>query len=225
MSTPVDGLIFDLDGTLCEYRRPGTDVLETAFDRIGAEPFFTVADYYGRFEEFVPGNDGIRGIRSDTFATLAAESGHDPEVGRELAAVYTAERDHSAVRWLPGARDALDELGERYRLSIVTNGDPEMQGEKLAALGAADRFETVVHAGFDAPSKPAPEPFEEALAAMGVDAPRAVTVGNSLDHDVAGAHNAGLQSVWLDRDGEHAARPEPHHRIESMHDLRAEPWA
>jgi putative hydrolase of the HAD superfamily len=218
-------LIFDLDGTLCEYRRPGTAILETAFDRAGVEPFFTVADYYGRFEEFVAGNDGIRGIRSDTFATMAAESGHDPEVGRELAAVYAAERDHTAVRWLPGAQAALEELGERYPLSIVTNGDPEMQGQKLDALGAADRFEAVVHAGFDAPSKPDPEPFEVALSAMGVDAPRAVTVGNSLDHDVAGAHNAGLQSVWLDRDGVAVGPPEPHHRIESMHDLRTEPWA
>lgn len=225
MTTPVEGLIFDLDGTLCEYRRPGSDILETAFDRVGVEPFFTVADYYERFENFVAGNDGIREIRADTFAAMAAESGRESTVGRELAAVYEAERDHSEVRWLSGAEAALDALGERYPLSIVTNGDPEMQGEKLAALGVADRFEAVVHAGFDAPSKPDPEPFEVALSAMGVDAPRAVTVGNSLDHDVAGAHNAGLQSVWLDRDGDRPARPKPHHRIESMHDLRAEPWA
>ncbi len=224
MSTPVDGLIFDLDGTLCEYHRPGSDVLETAFERVGVEPYFTVADYYERFEDFVAGNDGIREIRADTFATMAVESGRDPEIGRELAAVYAAERDHSAVRWLPGAEAALDELGDRYPLSIVTNGDPKMQGEKLAALGLEDRFEAVVHAGFDAPSKPAPEPFEVALSSMGVDAPRAVTVGNSLEHDVAGAHNAGLQSVWLDREGGRVATPEPHHRIESMHDLRAEPW-
>jgi putative hydrolase of the HAD superfamily len=200
-------------------------VLETAFDRVGVEPFLTVADYYGRFEDFVAGNEGIREIRSDTFAAMAAESGHEPDVGRALAAVYAAERDHSAVRWLPGAEVALDELGERYSLAIVTNGDPTMQGEKLATLGIEDRFEAVVHAGFDAPSKPDPAPFELALSAMGVDAPRAVTVGNSLDHDVAGAHNAGLVSVWLDREGERPASPEPHHRIESMHDLRAEPWA
>jgi putative hydrolase of the HAD superfamily len=219
----MDGLVFDLDGTLCEYRRPGSDVLAAAFDAVGVEPFFTVGDYYARFEDFVADNDGIEGVRADTFAALARDAGRDPAVARDLAAAYTADRDHANVRWLPGAEAVLSAFADRP-LAVVTNGDPSMQGTKLAALGAADRFETVVHAGWEAPSKPDPAPFGIALDAMGVDASRAVTVGNSLHHDVAGAHNAGLRSVWLDRHDEGPAEPVPHHRIESLHELLEAPW-
>jgi FMN phosphatase YigB (HAD superfamily) len=52
-----------------------------------------------------------------------------------------------------------------------------------------------------------------------------VKIGNSLEHDVHRAHNAGLQSVWLDRDGVPDPDPAPHHRIESMREVLEEPWA
>lgn len=225
MADPVAGVVFDLDGTLCEYRRTGSDVLAAAFERADVEPFFAVTDYYDRFGGYVPACDDIREVRERCFAALAAESGHDEAAGRAVAEAYASIRDHANVRWLPGAAEALDRLGERYPLAMVTNGDPRMQGTKLDALGVRDRFEVVVHAGFDAPAKPDPAPFELALDAIDVAAPRAVTVGNSLDHDVAGAHNAGLRSVWLDREGLASPDPEPHHRIESMAALHDEPWA
>lgn len=224
MSGPVEGVVFDLDGTLCDYERTGAEVLAAAFEAAGVEPFFDVADYYARFDDYVATSEDIRDVREQCFADLAAAAGRDPAAGRAVAEAYAAERDHANVRWLPGARAAIDRLGERYPLAIVTNGDPWMQGRKLDALGVDGRFETVVHAGYDAPAKPNPEPFELALEAMGLAEPRAATVGNSLHHDVAGAHNAGLRSVWLDRDGTAAPDPEPHHRIESMHELLEEPW-
>lgn len=224
MDESVSGLVFDLDGTLCEYRRPGTAVLAEAFEKADVPPFFTAADYYGRYDEYVPASDSIREVRERCFADLAAESGRDPAVGRAVADAYEAARDHAGVRWVPGADEAIETLADRYPLAMVTNGDPEMQGTKLASLDIADRFETVVHAGFDAPAKPAPEPFDLALDALGVEAPRAATIGNSLPHDVTGAHNAGLRSVWLDREGAGPPDPEPHHRIESMHELLEEPW-
>ncbi len=224
MDAPIAGLVFDLDGTLCEYRRSGVDVLNAAFETVGVDPIFTARDYYTRIDDYVGESEDIREIRTRCFADLAAESGHDPSLGTAIADAYAAERDHANVRWLDGAQAALDALGERYPLAMVTNGDPEMQGTKLDALGIADRFETIVHAGFDAPAKPDPEPFSIAVDAIDVAAPRAATIGNSIRHDIAGARNAGLRSVWLDRDGTAVPEPEPHHRIESMHELLDEPW-
>ncbi|MFB6310109.1 MAG: HAD family hydrolase [Salinirussus sp.] len=225
MAGSVEGIVFDLDGTLCEYSRSGADVLDAAFETVGVEPFFTVDEYYARFENHVAENTNIRGIRSDTFAALAKGVDRDPAIGRAVAEAYAAERDHSAVQWLPGAERAIETLGNRYPLAVVTNGGPDMQRQKIAALGIADRFETVVHAGFDAPPKPDPTPFDIALQALGVRPGQAVTVGNSLSHDVAGAHNAGLRAVWLDREGASEPTPQPDRRIRSMHELLDEPWA
>ncbi|MFW5956547.1 MAG: HAD family hydrolase [Halorhabdus sp.] len=223
--TAVDAVLFDLDETLCEYRRSAKDVLASAFERVDVEPFFDVYDYYGRFDEFVEAGRDIRDVRRRGFRTFAAEQGYDATVGEAVAEAFTDERDHTNVEFLPGAERAFEYVREHYEVAIVTNGDPWMQSQKLAGLGIADRVETVVHGGHDAPYKPDPEPFAVALSTLGVDAGRAIHVGNSLESDVVGAHNAGVRSVWLDGQGPADPDPAPHYRITSMGELVEEPWA
>jgi len=225
MAGSVEALVFDLDGTVCEYCRSVEDLLDHSFEAVGVDPFFSAEAYYSAFDEYVEGADEVEEIRERAFAGLASEAGVDPAVGRAVAAAYADARDHTNVRFLTGAQAALETLTEQYPTAAVTNGDPAMQSQKMAGLGIEDRFETVVYAGYDTPAKPDPEPFESALDALGVASERAVKIGNSLDHDVRGAHNAGLHSVWLDRNGVDDPVPEPHYRIESMRELLAEPWS
>ncbi|MFB6172140.1 MAG: HAD family hydrolase [Haloarculaceae archaeon] len=224
MMAAVDTVLFDVDDTLCEYRRATGEVLELAFERAGVEPFFPVAAYLDRYSEFADEADTVADLRTACFSTIAAERGYDPERGREVAAAFTAERDHRNVRALPGLDDALDALSTAgYRVGVVTNGAPEMQRQKLDALDLRDRFEVVVHGGYDAPAKPAPDPFHRALDRLGGDPGRAVHVGNSLASDVAGAQAAGLRAAWLrQHDGD--PDPAPDYTVDSLHDLTTPPW-
>lgn len=222
--TAVDAVLFDLDDTICAYEQSADDVLSVAFDEVGVEPFFTGEEYIARFDEFLDAGETIEPIREACFAAFAEEAGREPAVGRAVADAYAAERDQTAVEFLPGAERALDALADRYPLGLVTNGDPDLQTPKMRSLRIEDYFETVVFAGVDAPYKPDPEPFDLALDVIGADPGRTVHVGNSLGSDVAGAHAAGVQSVWLRRDGVDP-EPEPHHVVESMHDVAGEPWA
>ncbi|WP_255148823.1 HAD family hydrolase [Halorarius halobius] len=217
-----DAVLFDVDDTLCRYRRSGGELLEAAFDDAGVDPFFDVEAYHRRYGEFMADTDGVAELRRACFATLAEERGRDPEVGRAVADAFAAERDHRAVDPLPGAREAVDRLAEDHAVGVVTNGDPGMQSQKLEGLGLADAFEVVVHAGYDAPAKPDPEPFRRALSTLDVTPERAVHVGNSLTSDVAGAHNAGLGAAWLDQGVD--PDPQPHYVLDSMRDLHAPPW-
>jgi len=219
MTPEFDGVLFDIDDTICEYRRSGEELLSLAFERAGVEPFFTAEEYYGRHWRFTEASDSVEELRQRCFAALAEERGRDPETGRAVAKVYAAERDHANVRFLPGAAEALDALAGTYTLGAVTNGDPGMQSTKLDALGV-DCFETVVHAGYDAPPKPEAEPFHAALDALDLDRGRTLFVGNSLAADVAGAHNAGLRVAWL-ADGTEDPQPEPEYTLDSAGDLRA----
>lgn len=225
MSKSVAAVLFDVDGTLCEYERTGEELLALAFERVGVEPLFTVADYYERFGDAARDHDTVDEIRSHCFAELTAAAGRDPELGRQLAEVYAGERDHSNVTALPGVDVALDALDSDYRLGVVTNGGRAMQSTKLETLDVADRFETVVYAGDDPAPKPSTAPFEMALDALGVPAERAVHVGNSLEADVQGAHAAGLRAAWLpDGDPLFEPEPEPDFVLESMADLTDPPW-
>lgn len=218
MTDALDAVLFDVDGTLCEYRRGTVELLSAAFDRAGVEQFFSATEYEARFGEFVDESDDMRDLRRRCFAAIASDCGRAPEVGRSVARAYAAERDHANVTFLGGAREALEILDTTHRLGAVTNGAPEMQSAKLDALGV-DCFETVIYAGYDAPAKPDPAPFETALDSLGVSADRALYVGNSLGDDVTGAHAAGLDAAWV-RDGESVdPNPTPEYVLDSPGEL------
>ncbi|RBI61765.1 HAD family hydrolase [halophilic archaeon] len=220
----VDTVLFDLDDTLCEYEQDSREVLAESFDRCGVEPFFELSDYHARYDEFLTDGETIAELRANCFAAIAEESGHGAETGRAVADAFADVRDHSRVRFCPGASETLEALARDHAVGVVTNGGPEMQRTKMAALGIDDRVEAVVFAGHDAPAKPEPEPFERALAELGSTPDRAVHVGNSLDSDVAGAHAAGLRSVWVPADPSVVPEPEPHFAFETLRPLGDRPW-
>jgi HAD superfamily hydrolase (TIGR01509 family) len=219
MTSSVEAVLLDIDDTLCEYRRSGSELLSVAFERVGVDPFFTDQEYTARYNDFTDDSENMQDLRERCFAAIASDCGHDPELGREVARVYAAERDHTNVRFCPGAQETLEQLSGTVPLAAVTNGAPEMQSAKLRTLGIDDRFETVVHAGYDAPAKPAPDPFHAALDALEVAPDRAVHVGNSLASDVAGAKNAGVPAAWLENDTPETQSVEPDYVLGSMAEL------
>jgi len=192
-----DAVVWDLDGTLCEYVRSKDELLAAAFGTLDVEPPFSASDYVKRVDLYADRADSMVERRRLCFAELAEENGHDPELGREAADIYAAERDHSNVRFLDGAAEALEYVAERYPLALVTNGGPDMQDQKIDGLGIRDHFETIVYAGHDVAAKPDPEPFERALAALDTSPDRSIYVGNNYEADVVGAANAGLDSVLI----------------------------
>ena len=221
----IDAVVFDLDDTICTYRRHGSEVLADAFDHVGAEPIFGIEDYYAVYEEYAGVAETVEAQREACFAALAEVAGEAPDLGRAIARAFAADRDHRDVRFQDGAEAALAALGEAYPLALVTNGAPGMQAKKLEALGLADVFETVVHGGHDAPAKPSPEPFYLAIDALSVEPNRAVYVGNSLETDVAGAEAAGLRSAWLTNGpGTDPGEHEPDYVLSSPSELVDPPW-
>lgn len=216
-------VLFDLDDTICAYNRGVDEVLSVSFERAGVDPFFDASDWAAVIPE-VSGADSQRHFRRLTFGMLAERRGRDREHAHAVADAYGTERDHSDVRFLPGAREALDRLSGSRRLGLVTNGAPEMQEPKLAALGIGDCFEAVVYAGSETLAKPHPSPFERILERLGERPERSVHVGNSLGSDVAGAKNAGVGAVWVPQEGdETVGEHEPDHHLDSLQDLHSVP--
>lgn len=109
------------------------------------------------------------------------------------------------------------------RLAAVTNASGGHQRAKLELLGIGRFFDTVVIAGELGAAKPDPVIFHTACARLGVSAVETMHVGDMLETDALGAHDAGLHGVWLDRSlgggvgGGHA--PPGVHVLESLADL------
>ena len=140
--------------------------------------------------------------RRDTWLHALADQGiEDRALALELGERFGIER-RARHEVFGDVEAALDALGGEYALALVTNGAPCLQREKLAASGLAERFDAVVVSGELGIGKPDPAIFAHALAALDCDAAASAMVGNSLEHDIAGALRAGLRAVWVNRSGE-----------------------
>ncbi|UCG59302.1 MAG: HAD family hydrolase [Phycisphaerales bacterium] len=141
-----------------------------------------------------------------------------PFAGR-LAAIFREERRRIHVVY-PDAEPVLRELRPAYRLGLVTNGAPALQRDKLDGSGLEPYFDAVVISGEVGVGKPDREIFCMTLEKLGTQPETTVAVGNSLRTDIAGAQQAGLRSVWLNRDNrDRDGRVRPDYEINSLDQL------
>ena len=114
---------------------------------------------------------------------------HDKLTRRHLELYLDAD---AAIRWAT----------ERFQVTgIITNGPSDVQWGEVRAVGLEDRVDRVIVAGDVGAFKPDLRIFEAALEGLGIPPDAAVFIGNSADHDVAGALRAGWSAIWLNRNG------------------------
>jgi putative hydrolase of the HAD superfamily len=110
---------------------------------------------------------------------------------------------------MEGAREALDALLDLgLRCAVVSNSDGRAE-EHLAKCGVRHGLEFVVDSQRVGVEKPDPRIFSIALERLGVDASRALFVGDIRSVDEAGARAAGVHFVLLDPYGDYAAPEVP----------------
>lgn len=102
---------------------------------------------------------------------------------------------------LPGAREALAALGERYRLAIVSDtgfASGRAQDRLLERDGLLGAFDATLYSVDVGVAKPKPAIFHAALDALDVAPGEALHVGDNEFTDVAGALAVGMRAVRLD---------------------------
>jgi putative hydrolase of the HAD superfamily len=108
-----------------------------------------------------------------------------------------------AVRFrpYPEVSDALARLrAGGARLAVVSNWDVSLH-DVLERTGLRPLVDAVVISAELGAAKPDPAIFRAALERLGAAAGDAVHVGDSVEHDVAGARAAGIEAVLVARDG------------------------
>jgi putative hydrolase of the HAD superfamily len=113
----------------------------------------------------------------------------------------------SAAAWelFPDTRPALERLhSRRYRLGVISNFDSRLN-DLLGNLGIRTYFGSVTYSWLIGSAKPDAGIFRHALKEMGVTGDQALHIGDSPEEDVAGALDAGLHAVLLDRRGSRSA--------------------
>lgn len=116
--------------------------------------------------------------------------------------------------------DVLATLRARgFRLAVVSNFDGRL-GPLLSALGVAPLIDAIIHSTGVGHAKPDPRILHAAAAALGVEEPALLHVGDAPE-DVIAARAAGARVVRLDRSGMTATPPD---RIDSLGRLLDHPF-
>jgi len=147
------------------------------------------------FENLAPDLPGFRiAVWSAACESLGLGGQIEPkEMSERLVAEIAALR----VPY-PETEGVLKELARRFRMAILTNGEPSVQGMKIKRSGLDRHFDHVVH-GAEHGSKPRPRPYEVVLELIGCDPSEAAMIGDTLPTDIRGARDFGIYSIWVNR--------------------------
>jgi 2-haloalkanoic acid dehalogenase type II len=91
----------------------------------------------------------------------------------------------------------LEYAGTRWKTAVLTNADNASILPLLQCHGLS--FDAVLTSEMVSAYKPAPTGFHRILKDVGVLAPEAIYVGDTLFDDVHGAKLAGMGAVWINR--------------------------
>ena len=119
-----------------------------------------------------------------------------------------------------GAHELMDYLRQRgYRMHMTSNGFHEVQYKKLAACGLRDYFDTIILSEDAGANKPSPQYFDYALKVSGARRETTLMIGDNLNTDIVGAHNAGLDTILFNRWGVEPSDV-PTHTVNRLLDIK-----
>lgn len=132
----------------------------------------------------------------DLYRGLLVDLGLHP-LQENLEYIEWLYRSFFKIEFVPGIRKMLIALGGRYNLAIISNVISNASRFALRKLDLERYFDYIVLSRDLGVRKPDPEIFNFALHNWGIESSEAVHVGDSLEHDIQGAKNVGMKTIWI----------------------------
>ncbi len=195
-------VLFDIDDTLLDHEganRAAANALHRAVRPVMPLDEFVSAWSAAldrHFARYLAGEVSLQEQRRARVREVMDQALPDQEADRVYASFLSAYEAGWSL--FPDVLPCLDALSSQ-RLGIISNGQGAQQRKKLAQTGIAGRFECIVISEECGSAKPSEEIFLQACRLIGVSPRDAVYVGDRYDVDAAGARQAGLAGIWLDR--------------------------
>ncbi len=223
-------LFFDLDHTLWDFNENARLTLSELYDELelqkagvaNFENFLKV--YLGHneqlWEKYRNGMLKAEELRWKRMWNTLADFGiYSEDLARRLG--------HRFLELLPtrkilfaDAVETLQYLKEKgYQLHLITNGFEETQHNKLRTCGISDFFVEVITSEGSNSMKPKKEIFDYALSKAKALQHQSIMIGDSIEVDIKGAINAGLDQVYVNHLGE-ICTIKPTYMVHSLKELQ-----
>jgi len=125
----------------------------------------------------------------------------DEELANEMSMLFLDLLPTRTILF-PDAKEILLYLkNKNYELHLITNGFEKTQHNKLKHSGLAEFFKEVITSEGSNSLKPNKDIFEFALNKSGASKEESIMLGDSIEVDIIGAMNAGIDQVYINHLG------------------------
>jgi HAD superfamily hydrolase (TIGR01509 family) len=182
----IVAVVFDLDGVLIDS--------EETWSRVRGE---VVARHGGQWTEVDQRN--VMGDNSRQWSAYIKRTWNvplsDDEIFREVLATMIAAYERE-LTVLPGAREAVAELGAYYPLAVASSSPRELIGVALRLAGFDSAFQAIVSSDEASHGKPAPDVYLLAAQRLGVAARDCAAIEDSTN-GIRAAVAAGMATIAI----------------------------
>lgn len=202
--THIKDVFFDLDHTLWDFDKNSELAFETIFNR--NHPAIETKEF---IEKYVPINQSCWALYQ--YDKITHQELRYNRLKHSFDAINYLISDEEIddvandyIRFLPennhlfeGTMELLDYLKPKYNLHIITNGFADVQFKKINNSKISSYFQTVTNSEMAGVKKPNPIIFDYALDLANAQKENSVMIGDSLEADVQGALDAGLDAIYF----------------------------
>jgi len=217
----IEFLFIDLDDTILDFQKAERIALAKTLQSFGLEPEAEVLSRYnqinkGYWERLERKEVTREALLVDRFGDLFAEYGIQVD---PVQCARTYEKNLGTGHYfLPGAREAVEDLSKKYKLYLASNGTSHVQAGRIESADIARFFQEVFISQEIGVNKPDKEYFERCFARIpGFALEKSMIVGDSLSSDILGGKQVGMRTCWVNPKGKTApADLQPDYEIESL---------
>ncbi|WP_353195588.1 YjjG family noncanonical pyrimidine nucleotidase [Parapedobacter defluvii] len=200
-------IFFDLDHTIWDFEKNAEEALRELFDTynfdsLGIDSAGVFIETYNRnnhrlwalYHHGKITKSELREARfADTFSELEIDPRLFPKAFEEDYLRLCPQKTHL----FPHVHETLGYLCEKYTLHLISNGFGDAAETKITKCDLKKYFSTVVISETVGVHKPDPRIFHYAVNNAKTAISHSVMVGDSLDADIRGAQNVGMDAIYF----------------------------
>lgn len=205
--TKYKHIFFDLDHTIWDFDKNAEETLTELYNtyqlaEIGlpAAPIFIetyTRNNHQLWAEYHTGKITKTELRETRFKRTFLELGLEPDL-----IPLAFEDDYvllcpTKTNLFPDAHEVLQYLQTKYRLHLISNGFKEASDMKIANTDISKYFDSVIISEIVGFNKPDAAIFQHALGLAGATKAESLMIGDSLEADVYGALNYGMDAIYF----------------------------
>jgi putative hydrolase of the HAD superfamily len=204
-------IFFDLDHTIWDFERNSKETLSELYEKynlssLGVPAFEIFIKAYSdrnfiMWDQYRQGIINKEILREKRFSYTLKDLGLNENLLPGSFATDYVAAGPTKTYLFPFVTELLDYLHSKYQLHIITNGFEEVQFIKLNSSGLEKYFKEIITSEGAGYKKPDRNIFYYSLNKSGASIDNSIMIGDSLESDIIGARDVGIDQVYFNPKG------------------------